>query len=54
MCDPIAQDAVEYYAFSNKSEDYMSERIYANEEKDTPFALVEPYSGVGVSLLLRF
>lgn len=33
-CDKIARDSVEYYAFSNETENYMKEQIFVDDEKD--------------------
>ena len=53
-CDKIARDSVEYYAFSNETENYMKEQIFVDDEKDQPYATIEPLTGIGVKLLLRF
>jgi hypothetical protein len=52
--DPIITDFIEYYEYANKTEDYRTKRIYADEDHDEPFAEVEPITGVSTSLVLKF
>lgn len=45
---------IEYYAFNNDSDKYMSEQIFPHDDHDVPYVFVEPNTGATVSNVLKF
>ena len=52
-CDEKAKEMVEYYAYSNSSDSYLSTRIYPHQSDGDSYAEIEPLTGVSVGLMLQ-
>ena len=54
LCNQSGMNMIEYYAYNEDPEKYMSERITPHQTHDQPFAAIEQLSGAGVNVVLTF
>jgi len=54
LCEQSGMNMIEYYAYNEDPEKYMSERITPHQTHDQPYAAIEQLSGAGVNVVLTF